>query len=400
MRTRITSLDLHWVALRDNSSGFALSGSADDILVKLSGCQLTMDFLEENGFDQPILVQKKDGLGMSMPAPTFYISDVENYVGKLLKMPFFQLLFFNTFWVVNLRWSSSWKNPRDVRVGHLFSVGLLEVGSNLYLNPPTDRCVSRGRCFPSEFWCLCLKVRMWVWTWWTSPSRPTAGWSWRSLSITTTAQTGRRCWTSSTWSSQTPGAGSDLLKLKNKKRKRCSSGGSRVCVCVSRMSGIVESPHIVRRLSWVENYWPDDALLGKPKVTKYCLICVKDSYTDFHIECGGASVWYHVLKVNQSRISAALTPPLPLPILLTPVWFVVAGRKDLLPHQAHLRQPVAVRAMEVLVQSQWNVLRRSGGQMPQMHPEAGPDTLHPIRSALQPPPYTRICSSQGGVYKL
>lgn len=66
------------------------------------------------------------------------------------------------------------------------------------------------------------------------------------------------------------------------------------------MNSIVESPQIVRRLSWVENYWPDDALLGKPKVTKYCLICVKDSYTDFHIECGGASVWYHVLKVSPS----------------------------------------------------------------------------------------------------
>lgn len=65
------------------------------------------------------------------------------------------------------------------------------------------------------------------------------------------------------------------------------------------MSSVVESPLIVRQLSWVENYWPDDALLGKPKVSKYCLICVKDSYTDFHIECGGASVWYHVLKVRQ-----------------------------------------------------------------------------------------------------
>eukprot|EP00063_Salmo_salar_P014795 XP_013989630.1 PREDICTED: lysine-specific demethylase phf2-like [Salmo salar] len=65
-----------------------------------------------------------------------------------------------------------------------------------------------------------------------------------------------------------------------------------------RMDSIVESPQIVRRLSWVENYWPDDALLGKPKVSKYCLVGVKDSYTDFHIECGGASVWYHILKVG------------------------------------------------------------------------------------------------------
>ncbi|XP_061687384.1 lysine-specific demethylase phf2 isoform X8 [Syngnathoides biaculeatus] len=54
---------------------------ADDIVVKLNGNQLTMDYLEENGFDEPILVQKKDGLGMSMPPPTFFISDVENYIG-------------------------------------------------------------------------------------------------------------------------------------------------------------------------------------------------------------------------------------------------------------------------------------------------------------------------------
>ena len=51
-------------------------------MVKLSGSQLSMEYLEENGFNEPIMVQKKDGLGMSMPAPTFYISDVENYVGK------------------------------------------------------------------------------------------------------------------------------------------------------------------------------------------------------------------------------------------------------------------------------------------------------------------------------
>lgn len=58
--------------------------SADDVVVKLSGTQLNMDYLEANGFNEPILVQKKDGLGMSMPAPTFYISDVENNVGKEL----------------------------------------------------------------------------------------------------------------------------------------------------------------------------------------------------------------------------------------------------------------------------------------------------------------------------
>lgn len=58
-----------------------LCPSSEEVVVKLAGNQLTMDYLEENGFNEPILVLKKDGLGMSMPAPTFYVSDVENYVG-------------------------------------------------------------------------------------------------------------------------------------------------------------------------------------------------------------------------------------------------------------------------------------------------------------------------------
>lgn len=59
-----------------------LCHSAEDVVVKLTGSQLTMDHLEEGGFNEPIMVLKKDGLGISMPAPTFYVSDVENYVGK------------------------------------------------------------------------------------------------------------------------------------------------------------------------------------------------------------------------------------------------------------------------------------------------------------------------------
>uniref|UniRef100_A0A665WIA7 JmjC domain-containing protein n=2 Tax=Echeneis naucrates TaxID=173247 RepID=A0A665WIA7_ECHNA len=164
--------------------------SADDVVVKLSGSQLTMDYLEENGFNEPILAQKKDGLGMSMPAPTFYISDVENYVGPDVGVD-----------VVDVTKQTDSKMKLKEFVDYYYSTNRKKVLNVINL----------------EF--------------------------------------------------------SD-----------------------TRMNSIVESPQIVRRLSWVENYWPDDALLGKPKVTKYCLICVKDSYTDFHIECGGASVWYHILK--------------------------------------------------------------------------------------------------------
>ncbi|GCC37625.1 hypothetical protein chiPu_0016130 [Chiloscyllium punctatum] len=63
----------------------------------------------------------------------------------------------------------------------------------------------------------------------------------------------------------------------------------------TKMSELVEVPDIVQKLSWVENYWPEDSFFPKPCVQKYCLMGMEDSYTDFHIDFGGTSVWYHVL---------------------------------------------------------------------------------------------------------
>lgn len=63
----------------------------------------------------------------------------------------------------------------------------------------------------------------------------------------------------------------------------------------------METPKIVRKLSWVENLWPEESVFERPNVQKYCLMGVKDSYTDFHIDFGGTSVWYHVLRVSEKR---------------------------------------------------------------------------------------------------
>lgn len=65
-----------------------------------------------------------------------------------------------------------------------------------------------------------------------------------------------------------------------------------------RLSNLVETPKIVRKLSWVENLWPGESVFERPSVQKYCLMGVRDSYTDFHIDFGGTSVWYHVLRVR------------------------------------------------------------------------------------------------------
>ncbi|XP_011876214.1 PREDICTED: lysine-specific demethylase phf2-like isoform X3 [Vollenhovia emeryi] len=66
------------------------------------------------------------------------------------------------------------------------------------------------------------------------------------------------------------------------------------------LSPLVEAPYIARKLDWVNSVWPrdwpEDSDIKQPEVQKYCLMGVKDSFTDFHIDFGGTSVWYHVLR--------------------------------------------------------------------------------------------------------
>jgi lysine-specific demethylase PHF8 len=72
----------------------------------------------------------------------------------------------------------------------------------------------------------------------------------------------------------------------------------------------VTAPKIVCDISWASNnVWPlpvesNDSsekvkisnYWVKPEVQKYCLISAGNSYTDFHVDFGGSSVWYHIVK--------------------------------------------------------------------------------------------------------
>jgi len=76
----------------------------------------------------------------------------------------------------------------------------------------------------------------------------------------------------------------------------------------TRLDSCVSAPRVVRQIDWVDNVWPrhlkedqDESTnamskMKYPKVQKYCLMSVAGCYTDFHIDFGGSSVWYHILK--------------------------------------------------------------------------------------------------------
>ncbi|ETN39333.1 uncharacterized protein HMPREF1541_05556 [Cyphellophora europaea CBS 101466] len=61
---------------------------------------------------------------------------------------------------------------------------------------------------------------------------------------------------------------------------------------------VLRRPKAVRDLDLEDSVWPFERYPDKKKksVQFYCLMSVADSYTDFHIDFGGSSVYYHILK--------------------------------------------------------------------------------------------------------
>lgn len=57
-------------------------------------------------------------------------------------------------------------------------------------------------------------------------------------------------------------------------------------------------PAIVRNMDLVDMVWPKELLEKNdyPKARLYCLMSVKDAYTDFHIDFGGTSVFYQLIS--------------------------------------------------------------------------------------------------------
>lgn len=69
-------------------------------------------------------------------------------------------------------------------------------------------------------------------------------------------------------------------------------------VSQSKLGRLIRRPQIVRDLDLQDSVWPAE-LQAKgeiPRVQFYCLMSVADCFTDFHIDFGGSSVFYHILK--------------------------------------------------------------------------------------------------------
>lgn len=64
----------------------------------------------------------------------------------------------------------------------------------------------------------------------------------------------------------------------------------------SPLAEMIQRPRIVRQLDWVDMAWPQEDAADKPKVQLYCLMSPEGCWTDFHVDFGGTSVFYHILS--------------------------------------------------------------------------------------------------------
>ena len=105
----------------------------------------------------------------------------------------------------------------------------------------------------------------------------------------------------------------------------------------SPLDPYVQRPRVVNSMDWIDLAWPPHLKqtqkdqtnnMGEmkyPKVQKYCLMSVAGCYTDFHIDFGGTSVWYHIIKGGKIFW---LIPPSDKNIKLYEKWILSGNQGD------------------------------------------------------------------------
>lgn len=60
--------------------------SADEVILRPKGSDLTIEWFNTHGFNKPMIVEEPTGLGIKVPPSDFTIPDVEKYVGELISL--------------------------------------------------------------------------------------------------------------------------------------------------------------------------------------------------------------------------------------------------------------------------------------------------------------------------
>jgi F-box/leucine-rich repeat protein 10/11 len=131
----------------------------------------------------------------------------------------------------------------------------------------------------------------------------------------------------------------------------------------TKLEDYVEAPLLVRQMDWIETAWPHYLRMSQtdstnsiekmkyPKVQKYVLMSVVDCYTDFHIDMGGTSVWYHILKGEKIFF---LIPPTDKNLSIYQKWVLSGKQSD------QFLPDLVDNCQRIVLQQGWTFMLPSG----------------------------------------
>ncbi|CAF4384046.1 unnamed protein product [Rotaria socialis] len=218
----------------------------EPVIVRVKGDQLTSEYLLANGFTKPILISSRDGLELTLPDRTITLQEINKLIGPEQHVDIIdcekQVIYKMSFNDYAEYFESYDRNK-------IYNVLSLEV-SNTKLGESV--------IIPKIVRDL----------------------SWATIGVWPDKKKSEKCdgnveakglKNKNAWPLESP-----LAKFK---RRTISSSGD---TDQSDDDEDLKSNHF-------ENF-------DRPEVAKYCLISPQSSYTDFHIDFGGSSVWYSIVR--------------------------------------------------------------------------------------------------------
>ncbi|CAF1389389.1 unnamed protein product [Didymodactylos carnosus] len=212
--------------------------NSDSIIIRLKGSQLNVNYFYENGFTKPIFIANKEGLDISVPAKSITLKEISELVGP------------NKFVdVIDTERQATYSMLLNDFIDYFESFERTKTYNVLSLEVSNTK-LGESIVTPQVVRDL----------------------SWATIGI---------------WPKKRGEDEKEDSDNANVKKTEWSQQSGR------KRNESSESSSGENDISYDEENFEH---YERPEVAKYCLISPKDSYTDFHVDFGGSSVWYHILK--------------------------------------------------------------------------------------------------------
>jgi lysine-specific demethylase PHF8 len=222
--------------------------NCEPVITRLKGNQVTTEYLAKTGFTKPILVTNRDGLDLALPSRTITLAEINELVGPDRFID-----------IIDCEKQVTYKMGLEEYIEYFESFDRNKIYNVLSLeisNTKLGELVTTPRIVRDLSWAT---IGVW----------PTVKQEENTEDNLDLPDIKRKA----TWSLQS-----------SKKKRRTVSSTDTDQSDDEQFEG-VETNHF-------ENF-------ERPEVAKYCLISPQSSYTDFHVDFGGSSVWYSVVRVSK-----------------------------------------------------------------------------------------------------